>query len=399
MFKRYKKSLIPPILFIGLFMLSGCQSGIKSINAEHRPTDQALNSTVSVAFAPDGRLWRLIPTDSAVFIDSSTDNGKTYSKAVRINPENQKISAWPENPPALAIGKSGRIHVLYYADEQQKSTSFFSYSDDNGQIFSKPVLISDHAATARHYMDQMLVDHNNNIYMFWHDTRHEQHSHHAGAGALSLYYTMTNTPGSANFSNRFISDGICSCCRTAITFSAEEKPVILARMVFPDGIRDHALITLNQNGQWSQPQRITYDDWKIEACPEHGPALAVDKQNRAHLAWFTLGDKRQGIYYAHTDDHGKTLSEPMALGDSSRLPGHPDVAAVGSRVVVAWIEFDGETTDIMIKESTDRGLTWSKDRKILSSRAKSGHPKLISNGEKIFLSWTSNDVGHHFIHI
>ncbi|MCL7422649.1 MAG: glycoside hydrolase [Methylobacter sp.] len=382
----------------GLLLASGCHSSAKDVNAEN-PANRALNATVSVSFGPDGRLWRLIPTDNAVFVDSSTDNGKTYGNPVKINSNTQKISTWPENPPAITVSASGRIHVLYYADEQQQSTSFFSYSDDNGQTFSKPVLISDHADSAMHYMDQILVDNNNNIYTFWHDARDDRHSHHSATGALSLYYAVTDEPATAEFSNRFISGGVCSCCRTAITFSPGGKPVILVRMVFPDGTRDHALITMTQNGQWSKPQRTTHDDWKIDACPEHGPALSIDTQNRAHLAWFTLGDKRQGIYYAHTDDLGKTLSEPMPLGNAGHLPGHPDVIALGSRVVLAWVEFDGNATDIVIKESTDRGLTWSKDRKILNSSAKSGHPKLVSNGEKIFLSWTSNDAGHHFIEI
>jgi hypothetical protein len=398
MLNRYKKNLAQLIIIAALLILNGCQSNIKDLKAD-KLADQVLNSTVSATFAPDGRLWRLIPTNEAVFIDFSTDNGKTYHKAVRINPEAQKISAWPENPPAIAIGKSGRIYVLYYADEQQKSTSFFSYSDDNGVTFSKPVLISDHAATARHYMDQMLVDQTNKVYMFWHDTRHEQHTHGAGSGALSLYYTMTDQPGSANFTNRLISDGICSCCRTAIAFSPAEKPVILARMVYPDGVRDHSLITMNADGQWSKPQRVTFDNWKIDACPEHGPALSIDTQNRAHLTWFTQGDKHQGIFYAHTDDDGKTVSPAMPLGDSGRLPSHPDVLALGQRVVLVWKEFDGQTTTIKAKESLDRGLTWSQDKIILSSTAHSGHPKLISNGNSIFLSWTSNDVGHHFVEL
>lgn len=396
--KPYKKSFLLPFIVVSLLMINGCQTGAKNLTTDNL-AGQILNTTVSVTFAPDGRLWRLTPTDDAVFVDSSADHGKTYSKPGRVNPVDQRISAWPENPPAIVVGKSGRIHVLYYADEQQKSTTFFSYSDDNGQSFSKPVLISDHADTARHYMNQMLVDKNNKVYMLWHDTRHEQHSSHAAAGSLSLYYTVTDQPNTAQFTNQFISDAVCSCCRTAITLSPEEKPVILVRMIFQDGVRDHALINMTSAGQWSKPQRISNDDWGIEACPEHGPALSIDSQGRSHLTWFTLGDKRQGIFYAHTDDYGKTASAPMPLGDTSRLSGHSDVLAVDNRVVIAWKEFDGNETSIVIKESSDRGTTWSKDKKVLGSTAKSGYPELVSNGKNIFVSWASSDHGHHFMEI
>ncbi|MGR8979529.1 MAG: sialidase family protein [Gammaproteobacteria bacterium] len=363
--------------------------------------DQALNSSIAVSVAPDGRLWRLIPTEYAMFVDSSMDYGKSYAKAVKINPADQAISAWPENPPVITVSRSGRIYVLYYTDEKQKTTAYFSYSTDNGQTFSKPVLVSDQAETARHYMARMLVDRNDKVSIFWHDTRsaQQQREFQAGKNALSLYYAETDKPASAEFPNRFISDGICSCCRTAIAFSPEEKPVILARLVFPGEIRDHGLIMKDAGGQWTKPRRVTFDDWKIDACPEHGPALAIDNRNRAHMTWFTLGDKNQGVFYAHTDDYGKTVSGPKALGNESRLPSHPDVAVAGARVALAWREFDGETTHIVIKQSNDRGTTWSEDKKILSSTADSSHPRLIGYDGRIFLSWTSADAGHHFIEI
>ena len=99
-----------------------------------------IKNTLAVSFAQDGTLWRLLPTEDFVYLDYSKDLGITYSHPIKVNPRAQKISAWPENPPAIAITKSGRILVLYYADEQQKSTSYFSYSDDLGKSFSSPVL-------------------------------------------------------------------------------------------------------------------------------------------------------------------------------------------------------------------------------------------------------------------
>lgn len=395
----YKNTPLPLFIgFIGFLLINGCQTGAWEFQGD-KFAQQALKATVTASFAPDGRLWRLIPTGNAVFVDSSTDFGKTYSKPVRINPTDQRVNVWPENPAIIETSQSGRIHVLYFADDQQKATSFFSFSDDNGQTFSAPVRISDHADTALNYMDQMLIDQQGKIYMFWHDRRHGQHDNRLGSGVLSLYYTVTDNPASGQFSNRFISDSVCSCCRTATAFSPEGRPVILARMVFAGGIRDHALIKMDNSGNWLPAQRITRDDWKVDACPEHGPALSIDRQGRAHLTWFTLGNKRQGIYYARTDDYGKTLSEPIPLGNKDRLPSHPDVIAIDDRVVLAWKEFDGVQSDIFVKVSTDRGDRWGAPRKLTSSPAQSSHPKLISQGERIFLSWSNSKNGHQLIEI
>ena len=386
------------IFLVSIILLAGCQSTASNKAESDHPDYEILSSTVTANFAPDGRLWRLVPTEETVYVDYSDDSGKSYSLPVAINKHTQQISAWPENPPAIEISHSGRISVLYYADEEQKSTSYYSYSDDNGQTFSTPTLISDHAKTAMHYMDKMLIDEDGQMYLFWHDTRHDahqaEHKHDLGSGILSLYYSVKSPSDKSQFSNHFLSSGICSCCRTATTLSANGKPVILARMVYDNGVRDHSLIKMNPDGTWKKPQRVTYDNWSIQACPEHGPALAIDNKNRTHLTWFTLGDERQGIFYAQTDDDGKTVSKPMALGNIDHLPSHPDVITLNQRVVIVWKEFDGEQTSLHIKESADRGKTWQDKTTGLSTESKNSHPKLISNKKDIFLSWTSKDKGH-----
>ncbi|MFW5442790.1 MAG: exo-alpha-sialidase [Methylococcaceae bacterium] len=386
-------SLIYPLVLI---LLYSCQN---SANTQ-KPSPLAfeiLSSTVTLNFAPDGRLWRLIPTKDTVYVDFSKDKGKTYSTPIKVNTTEQKISAWPENPPAIQISNSGRINVLYYADEEQKATSFYSYSDDNGQTFSSPALISDHAQSAMHYMDKMLIDSDDKLYLFWHDTRHESHDKEQAAGVLSLYYSVKSPSNDSGFINKFISGGVCSCCRTATTFSSAGKPVILARMVYSDGIRDHALIRMNKHGVWQKPQRVTHDNWDIEACPEHGPSIAIDNNNRTHLTWFTLGDTRQGIFYAQTDDDGKTVSPPLALGNINHIPSHPDVITLNQRVIIVWKEFDGEQTTLHIKESLDRGKSWTDKTTGLQSQSKNSHPKLISNNTDIFLSWTTKNEGHRLI--
>ena len=381
-------------LTISFILLNSCQT---RITESKQLSNKILRSTVSVNFAADGRLWRLTPTRHTVYVDYSNDNGNTYNSPVRVNKQDQTISVWPENPAAIEISPSGRINVLYYADEQQKSTSLFSYSDDNGQTFSPPVLISDQAETALHYMDKMLIDKHDNTFLFWHDSRHDSHNNKQVDGVLSLYYSQKTALDHSAFKNQLLSNDICSCCRTATELSQDQNPVVFARMVFNDGIRDHALIAMNTDGSWNEPQRITFDNWKIEACPEHGPALAIDDQDRTHLTWFTLGDTRQGIFYAQTDDFGKHVSTPMALGNPDRLPSHPDVITLAQRVVIVWKEFDGEHTSLHIKESTNRGKSWADKATVLSSNSKNSHPKLISNNSDIFLSWTTENQGHQMI--
>jgi len=404
MFNRSKKKTLPPFIWLFILaplLLTACQSTGKTASLEpyHGHGSTALRGIIVTDFAPDGTLWRLFPTNKNIFVEYSTDLGRSFSQSFKVNPEQQKINIWAENPPIIKISRSGRIHVLYYADEDQRATTYFSYSDDQGRTFSTPILVSDEATTAMHYMDQMLVDSTGKVYFFWHDTRHGRHDPKLGSGVVSLYYTTFDSLN-GRLENQKITGGICSCCRTATALAPNDKPVILARMVLEKGIRDHALIRLLDNNQWSKPIQAITDDWRVDACPEHGPAISIDDQGRSHLVWFTLGEQRQGIFYAHTDDYGHHVSHPpLALGDSSQLPGHPDVLAIGNRVYLTWQQFDGQQTDIVVQHSIDRGHTWSHPKNVLSVSGRSAHPKLLRKNKEAYLIWSTEAKGLQLINI
>jgi len=357
-----------------------------------------IKNTLAVSFAPDGTLWRLLPAKDFVYLDYSKDLGKTFSLSVKVNQQAQKISAWPENPPAILVTISGRVLVLYYADEQQKSTSYFSYSDDQGKTFSTPILISDHAATDMHYMDKMLLDKMENVHFFWHDRR-DKAENSTLSGSISLYHAQTNSMGSGEFKNELITHSVCSCCRTAISLSAQGDPVLLLRKAFPDGARDHVLLSKKSATEWGNVKRISDDHWVIDACPEHGPALAIDKLGRSHMTWFSLGDKRQGIFYAQTDDYAESISKPIPLGNSEFLASHPDVIVTGQRVVLAWTEYNGSETILYSQQSDNRGELWQLAKKIVTSTDSVGYPKLLSHNGGVFISWITKKEGHQIIEV
>lgn len=372
-------------------------SASTSVGAERMYADQQLYT--AAAFGPDGRLWRLVPSDKSVAVDYSTDYGKTFSSPVRINPQDQAVHSWEENPPAIAVGRNGNVYVLYFADDLQRSTSFFSQSP-NGLDFSKPVKISSQADTSYHYQTEMLVDTSGKIHFSWHDLRDRAEYKQLGGGDLSIYYVSTKTGKKIAFPpDQRIARNICSCCRTVMTEDIDGSVVILARFVYPGNIRDHGMFRLSTDGVPSEPWRVTLDDWEIEGCPTHGPALSISSDGRYHMTWFAQGNKRSGLFYAWSDDRGKTFSAPLRLGDPDKLPGHPDVLALGNKVVLVWKVFDGAKTQIAMMRSLDRGTHWSTAKIIAEAEQKSAHPVLISDGKRIFLSWNSVDKGFQLIAI
>ncbi len=391
--------LIPRVLL--LFCLSGLNLHptftIYSWSNEFEKLRPEQKIFTAAAFGPDGKLWRILPSQQSVSVDYSTDYGKTFSTAARIHLADQSIHLWDENPPSIAVDRKGGVYVLYFADDKQSSTSFFSYSGDGAQ-FSTPTKISSAADSWYHYQTEMLLDTGGQVHFLWHDLRDRIEYKKLGGGDLSLYYTAikTDTLGKLPEDKR-VAKNICSCCRTAMDKDKDGSLIILARFVYTDNIRDHGLLRISQNKQTSEPWRVTFDDWQIEGCPAHGPALSIGQDGRYHITWFTQGEKRSGLFYASSNDQGKHFSSPMQIGDPDKLPGRADVLALNKEVALVWKVFDGIKTRIESMYSMDSGMQWSPIRTLAESSSQSAHPALITDGKQIYLSWNSLDTGYMLV--
>jgi hypothetical protein len=168
-------------------------------------------------------------------------------------------------------------------------------------------------------------------------------------------------------------------------------------MVFDGGVRDFGIVRVATDGRASPVLRVTDDDWRIEACPEHGGALAIGADGRYHLAWFTQGRKRQGLFYASSVDHGKSWSAPVRIGTGAGLAGHADVLTLNDQVFLSWQQFDGTRTSILAMTSSDHGLTWTPPRELASTSAVADYPRLLTNGKAAFVSWSAGRDGYHLL--
>ena len=380
--------------------LNGCTTGG---NASHQSAlgysqyNRAdIKVPVSAIFGPDGRLWRVISTDDRVFVDVSKDYGKSFSTPVMVNPERVPIRARSEYRAQIMVDSNNRIYVAYPASGLQPWTTYLSYSVDQGRHFSPPEPLSDRARVANSFEAALVLDAENRLYAFWHDER-ESASEESGN---SIYYSVLDSTGKLPAANRKLVDGVCSCCRLAAGIDTDGQAVLLFRNIYSGNIRDLELMKAKTNGNRWTATRASRDEWQIEACPTHGPALAIDADGIYHMAWFTQGSIRKGIFYARSTNQGRDFSTPMPIGDGSRkLPGHPDVISLGQRVVLTWSEFDGAKTQIRIQQSKDGGQRWSQAATIAESASESDFPHLLTDGQKIFLSWNSQLEGYRLIPI
>jgi hypothetical protein len=350
------------------------------------PSSIERGSVISAVFGSDGRLWRVIAGKKQVYVDYSSDLGKSFSPPVLVNAQSQRIKATSENRPAIAADGRGNVYVIYPAEGEQPVAVYASISVDDGKSFSAPKPVSAQAEEAYSLNGALKLSPSGKAYVFWLDERDREDWRKPGN---ALYYAVLD----GQWQNGKIAGDLCECCRLAVDFDTDGSPVLLTRFIYPGGIRDHGLVRMTE-GAWAS-RRVTFDDWHLEGCPDHGPSLSIGPDGARHFAWFTQGTVRQGLFYAHSDQGD--FSPPMAFGDSRKMPGHAAVLSQGSHIFLSWKEFDGGAMHIMLKQSRDGGNTWTPAASLAKSSEGNDYPLLLSNGRTVFLSWHDQAAGYRLI--
>jgi hypothetical protein len=361
-------------------------------------TALACASVVTPAFDHDGKLWLTWVAGGRVSVASSTDLGKTFSKPVTLPKTTLQLDDGPDARPKIAFGPGARAVLAFTTrDDRYNGHAFIARSSDGGRTFSEPTPMTTGSPSQR--FEAVAFDRDGRVFAAWIDKRNVVAAKAEGkpyAGA-ALAYAWDDKPGGTLEAATIARDNSCECCRIAVAFAGPGKPVVMFRNIFDGGIRDHAVITFSDAGKPGPLYRVSDDDAKINACPHQGPSLAIGSDGTYHATWFALGRKLKGLYYAHSEDGGKTFSTPMPLGSKDTQTSRPYVLANGGTVYLAYKSFDGSETSIELMTSRDSGKTWSKPRAVAVTRDASDHPLLVANGTTAYLSWLTLKEGYRLI--
>lgn len=354
---------------------------------------------VSVAFDEQGRLWRAWSRDGHVQVSRSADLGNSWSSPVKVNAEAESIAADGENRPKIVV-RGATVFVSYTQALEKPMTGHirFSRSLDGGATFSPPITVNDDREVISHRFEAMSVNSRGQVFLAWLDKRDLSAAARKGEKyiGVGVYYAVSDDDGASFRPNTRAAEHSCECCRVAMALDVDGKPVIVWRHVFGKNSRDHALTKLETN---AAPVRVSFDDWQVDACPHHGPALSIAGDGVYHLAWFNNAPASHGLFYAQSADGGKTMSAPVPFGNYDAQAGHPGVLSLGSGVFLAWREFTGEASEIFLMESTDGGKSWAAPRKIAATAGASDYPMLVAGGGKAYLSWNTAGEGYRLIEV
>ena len=393
-----RTNTIARFLALAVLLAPGAVSAQHDHPAHAFSTDAREAFTATPAFAPDGTLWVVRGTAQQVVIARSTDLGKTFSPTAPVTTEALNMDWGPDSRPQLVIGRSGRLVVTYaiFQDKRFNGRVYSTASDDNGATFSAPVPITPDGTSQR--FQATAIDSDGRVFAAWLDKRNVAPAQKAGRNYDGAALAYAWSDGKASFSDTNIAaDNTCECCRLGLAFAGPGRPAVIFRNIFPGSVRDHAVITFDTPTTPGKLRRISTDDWKIEACPHHGPSLAIAPDGSYHATWFTGGANRQGVFYARADNGDAPFSAPRTLSSLDRQPARPYVLAAGKALHLVWKEFDGTKASVRWQVSTDSGRSWSATRTVADTADASDHPLLIAYKEQAYLSWLTKNEGYRLL--
>ena len=377
--------------------------------ANATPSIAAAGRFVAVAWGASGG------GKADVFVAVSRDGGTTFGAAVQVNtvPGEGRLNG--EMPPRVALGSSTgsslpEIVVLWTARGAATEIKT-ARSRDGGRTFGKPTSLQVSGAAGDRGWPSLALDRSGRLHAIWLDHRglaaaraarggasgHKPGAPHDGVAMAqnsSLYHASIAGSSAAEHE---ITKGVCYCCKTALAAGADGTLFAAWRHVYPGSFRDMAFATSRDGGRsFSAPVRVSEDGWAIDACPDDGPAMAVDASGSVHLAWPTVigGDNPRGaIFYSTMPRDGQRFTKRQQVGTlGGPKPSHPQIVVDSRRrVFVAWDELaNGRQTAAVREVRADAtGATSFGPIVALSSSESGSYPALAAAGNRVLAAWAT----------
>lgn len=284
------------------------------------------------------------PAAANVFYVRSSDGGRTFSRAVRVNSQDgSAIATGTIRGAQIAVGRNGRVHVAWNGSSQALPKAplnpvtkrpgtpmLYARSTADGAAFEP----QRNLITQTTNLDgggSIAADDRGGVYVAWHA---HPASGKGGEEARRVWLARSVDDGATFGKEQPISDpatGVCGCCALRL-FSAPDGALHLLYRSATDLVhRDVYSLVSRDRGRTFTGGRV--HGWEVGACPMTSMALAAG--TRLWQAWETDGQ----VYFSPVDASGPPSSPPVTASGNASRRKHPRLAVDRhGTVMLAWTE-------------------------------------------------------------
>ncbi len=387
------------LLLLGItgFFLQACSPTDSTFHElEEIPFPGSENSSLPVLSSDGSTLvfsWVTMVDDSTAALSYAfLDSGGKWSNPQLITQGSDWFVNWADFP-AIVENKGNLLsHIL-----QKSSVGTFSY---DVKLNVLPKGAKEWKAGLPLHRDSTFTEHgfvsavaytDSSFFVSWLDGRETGgggHDHSGHSGAMSIRAAAVSLDGQVLW-DELLDAKTCDCCQTSSALT-DLGPVVLYRNRSDREIRDIAITRL-VNGKWTEPDIIYPDGWEIAGCPVNGPKVAASGSTLL-VGWFTAPNEVPQVKFAFSKDSGASFAAPVTV-EGAGVIGRVDVALLDDRSgLVSWMETQQDTTYLLAAGFGMEGkLQTPKKIAVMDSGRKSGFPQMELHKDQVYFAWTEVD--------
>ena len=276
----------------------------------------------------------------------SADGGQTWSQPIRVN--SQPNSTMSVRHPRLAVGRSGRVHVVWNGSSLAKpkgplnpATSADSPHNGTPLLYARLAEDGKSFEPQRNLMTRtfaldgggaIAADGNANVYAVWHANADDLPEGEAGRRV----WVARSVDDGATFSPEQMAwdepTGACGCCHVRAWAGDDGTVHVLFRGARTGLQRDMYLLTSRDGGRTFAGANV--HPWRVATCPMSTPALRSSPDGVV-AAWETEGK----VYFAMADASGAGTSDPATPAAGGKEQKMPDLATNSrGETIRVWTE-------------------------------------------------------------
>ncbi len=285
---------------------------------------------------------------------------------------------------SVAADKRGRVHAAWVDERDGNREIYYQRSIDGGlswgpstRLTVDPALSSNPSIAAK----------GDRVHVAWWDTR---------SGAAQVY-TKRSLDGGATWEvDRQVVASPGGGAYPSLALAGNRVHIVYGDV--RDGQAEvYTTRSLDRGVTWEEPVRLSALPWA-----SYTPTVAAAGQD-VYVAWTDTRDamttdRFEEEYFRHSPDGGDTWEAEVRLTHDPANSWAPSLAAHRSEVWVTWFDERGGDWEIYFKSSTDRGDTWSPDRRLTESAGASVRPSLARRRSALHITFWDTRDGNEMIY-
>lgn len=315
-----------------------------SVRVEHVP-DGGLQPQVLVDSAGTVHLVYLKgdPKDCDVMYRKRMAGQTEFGSPIRVNSKaGSAIAIGTVRGAQFALGRNGRIHVVWNGSEQASSKPsgsapmLYSRLNEAGNGFEPQRDLM----TSTTHLDgggSVAADDQGHVYVVWHGHRKTGPQEDIDRG---VFVAFSKDDGNTFTSERQVNPpetGVCGCCGLKAFAEDQGQLAILYRSANPAGNRDTVLLLSTNYG--ASFSASVLGQWHVSTCP-----MSTHELGEGRAGLFGLWERQGQIYFESLSPGSSAAPRPKAVEGETGNRKHPTFAQgrkTGDPLLIAWTEGTG----------------------------------------------------------